>query len=64
MTKAELLALLASRVHKAGSQAALAAELGVSPAYIHDVLKGKREPGKGILEPLGLERIVTYRRIK
>jgi transcriptional regulator with XRE-family HTH domain len=44
------------------TQNAVAAELGVSPAYLSDVLNQRKEPGEGILEPLGIERVVTYRR--
>jgi len=44
------------------TQTAVAAELGVSSAYLSDVLNGRKEPGAGILEPLGVERVVTYRR--
>ena len=47
---------------KGRTQTALADELGVSPAYLSDVLRGAKEPGKKILEPLGLYRVVTYRR--
>lgn len=34
---------------------ALAAEFGVSKAYISDVYNGRRDPGPSILTPLGLE---------
>jgi hypothetical protein len=33
-----------------------------APAYVNDVLNERREPGDKILEALGIERIVTYRR--
>jgi transcriptional regulator with XRE-family HTH domain len=39
----------------------LAAELGISTAYLCDVLQGRREPGEKILEPMGWERAVEYR---
>lgn len=45
-------------------QVAVAAELGVSPQYLNDVLNERRDPGDSILAPLGLERVVTYRRRK
>jgi lambda repressor-like predicted transcriptional regulator len=44
--------------------AALSRELGVSPAYLSDVLNGNREPGPKIIDALGLERVVTYRKKK
>lgn len=49
---------------RAGSQKALADELGVSDTYLSDVINGRKEPGDAILVPLGWERIVTYRRAK
>lgn len=45
-----------------GGQKPLAEHLGVSESFLSDVLNGKREPTGQILESLGLERIVTYRR--
>lgn len=60
----DILATLRRQVDSAGSQKALAARLGVSPQYLNDVLLGRKEPGEGILEPLGLERVVSYRRRK
>lgn len=46
------------------SQKALATELGISQQYLCDVLAGRREPGDGILAPLGLEKVTCYRRKK
>lgn len=48
----------------AGNNAAWAKQNGVSASYVSDVLAGRREPGKLILDALGLERVVTYRRKK
>jgi transcriptional regulator with XRE-family HTH domain len=45
-----------------GTQRELAGVLGISPQYLNDILSGHREPGPKLLEGLGLERIVTYRR--
>lgn len=45
---------------EAGGQEAWAKASGVSAAYVSDVLNGRREPGDGICEPLGLRRLVTY----
>ena len=47
----------------AGNQAAWAKAIGVSPAYVCDVLQGRRSPGESILAPMGLERHVIYRRV-
>ena len=36
-----------------------AKNLHVSPAYLSDVYRGRRDPGPALLEPLGLERKVV-----
>ena len=45
---------------QAGSQAAWAREHGMSAAYVHDVINGRRGLGKAILEALTIRRIVQY----
>jgi DNA-binding transcriptional regulator YdaS (Cro superfamily) len=45
----------------APNQAAWARSHGISPAYVSDVINGRREPGPAILDALGIERVVTYR---
>ena len=65
MTHAELLDYLRERAgQERGGKAALAKELGISRQYLNDVLSGYREPGKKVLDALGLERVVTYARRK
>lgn len=51
-------------VKKYGSQKAVAEKLHVSPQYLNDVLKGKRQPGPAFTDALGYERIVKYKEIK
>jgi hypothetical protein len=60
MTKEQVVALLESECAKTGSQAAWARKNHVSPAYLSDVLTGRREPGGKLLGALGLERFVSY----
>lgn len=62
MTLEQVLALLRRRCEQEGGQAAWAKLHGVSPAYVSDVLNKRREPGVGILTPLGVDRIIEYRR--
>lgn len=45
------------------SQLRVAADMGVSPSYLSDVMTGHREPGPKILTALGLERVIRYRPI-
>lgn len=58
----DVLAVLERRKEKAGSWRALARELGVSAAYMSDVVRGNREPGDSILRPLGLRKVVKIER--
>jgi len=44
------------------NQVEAAAALGISQRYLRDILRGRRDPGKRLLEALGFEKIVLYRR--
>lgn len=46
------------------SQAACAKALGISPAYLSDILQLRRDPGPTVLKALGFERRVIYVRPK
>ena len=60
MTRDKLIAMLL-RMKGKRTQIQLANQLGVSPQYLGDVLAGKREPGKTILDALKLERMLMYK---
>jgi DNA-binding transcriptional regulator YdaS (Cro superfamily) len=60
MTADQVRELLHRKVKEFGSQAALAKQLNISAPYLHDVLKGAREPAGAVCDALGLERVVTY----
>ena len=45
---------------KAGSQKKWCELNDVSPAYLSDVLNGRRDPGPSIYQRLGLVRVVRY----
>lgn len=64
MTNDDVIRLLWQHVHKYGQQAILAKKIGITPAYLHDVLNGRREPAGKILEYLELKRVVTYEKSK
>lgn len=62
LTTTELLEVLALRVKAAGSQRRFAEEVGVSQAYLCDVIRGRREPGPKLAAALGfpvLERVFS-----
>ena len=67
MTRDQVMKTLRQSCKKAGSQAAWAKAHNLSPAYVADTLAGNRGSGivgDGILKALGLERVVTYRKVK
>ena len=47
---------------KTSTLSRLAGELGVSIIYLNDVAKGRKEAGKLILDAIGVEKVVTYRK--
>lgn len=42
------------------TQAKVAKDLGITQAYLNDILRGKRDPGEKLLAALGLQRRITY----
>jgi hypothetical protein len=44
------------------TQGAWAASKRLVPSYVSDVLNGRRDPSPAILDALGLEKVVTYRK--
>lgn len=60
----DVLLMLRSHISYEQSQKDLAAEIGVSQAFICGVLGGKKEPGPKVLKFLGLRRVIIYKRAK
>ena len=44
------------------TQKALAEKIGISPAFLNDILREKRDPQGKVLSFLKLDRVVVYRR--
>lgn len=42
------------------TQASLATELSISPAYLCDYINGRRNAGESIAKGLGLRRVILY----
>lgn len=59
MTQQQVLSLLEEK-RGDDSWASLAERIGVSRAYLSDILRGRRDPGPTILEFLGLRKVVSY----
>ncbi len=62
MNQQSVLKLLEARIADAGSAKDLARRLGISETYLSNVRRGHQAPGPLLLETLGLERVVVYRR--
>lgn len=62
MNKKELLQYLHELVNEAGSQKELAARLKISQPYLNDILLGRREPSRLLLNAIGFEKVVSYQR--
>ena len=54
--------MLRRLVKEAGSQRALAKKYGISPMFLCDVLKERRDPGEKFLAAMGFKREVVVRR--
>lgn len=63
MTLDELIAELKQDAATIGSQKRLALKMHVSPAYLGDVINGRKEPGPKILAAKRIRRVVSYERI-
>lgn len=62
ITRADILAQIKELVAVEGSQRLAADTLDVSVQYLNDILHGRRDFGPRVLNALGLEAVVTYRR--
>lgn len=60
LTLDEVRALLSRAVDRAGSQRAFGTQAGVSACYVNDVLKGRRTPGRRMLDALALDKIERF----
>jgi hypothetical protein len=60
MTPEQFRTHLRAYVGGCGDQQQAAHRLGISPAYLNDVLHGRREPGPKLLGSLGMRRVTMY----
>lgn len=61
MTTEQIRAKLGEIVALSGSQRVAAGKLGLSPAYLGELLRGTRKPGPRVLKALGLAKDTVYR---
>lgn len=60
LTAHEMRAIIGDRVHEEENQAATAHGLGISPQYLSDILRGRREPSQTVASALGYDRVTIY----
>lgn len=63
MTHSNFLKRLQIAVAQAGSQTALAKQLGISPSLVSMVLAQRWEPPPKLLRAMGYRRVVSYERV-
>lgn len=56
--ESEVRKMIRKEVKEFGSQRAFAAHLGVSAAFVNDIVRGNREPSGKVLQHLGLSKDV------
>jgi hypothetical protein len=59
MLESELLPYIKKRMGSK-TQRVFAAELGITPQFLNDLLHGHRSPGPLVLKALKLRKVVTY----
>ena len=59
----EVLESLRSQVEISGNQTAFAEQLEIPYQNLSETLRGKRSPGPKILESLGVEKVIFYRKV-
>ena len=60
LTMTQMRAKLRTAVKDAGGQKQFAELIDVSPQYVCDCLKGRRDIGQSIARPLGFEPVTMY----
>jgi transcriptional regulator with XRE-family HTH domain len=63
LTSDEVLELIRERIRLAGAAAKVARDLGVTPAFLSDVLNGRRNITARLAAALGLARVVRFSKI-
>ncbi len=61
MTEEQVRELLRVAIRRWSTMKAFAEHHGLSPQYVTDVMKGRREPDSKICHAIGVERVVVYR---
>lgn len=61
LTEQEVIKRLRDAIEDAGGQREFARRVGLTPAYVNDVLHGRRALADRILAAIGVERGVVYR---
>ena len=60
LTEQEVLERLRTAIKRAGGQRAFAKQAGLTPAYVNDVVHGRRALADKILSTIGVKRTVMY----
>jgi hypothetical protein len=61
--KFQIINLVKVKCEKLGGQKEFAKKYGLSPAYVNDVIRGKRDPGDKFLRAMGFKKTILYETI-
>jgi len=64
MKERHITAIMSRLASSLGGAGAAAKSLGVSATYFSEVVRGVKPPAGKLLQALGLERVISYRRRK
>ena len=59
-TQADVLEEISLLANSMSTHKALADKMGISDAYLCDIIAGRREPGPKVLQFLKLEKVIVY----
>jgi plasmid maintenance system antidote protein VapI len=60
ITQAEILSIIKEMVGKWGTQKELADHLGISNAYLNDIIHGKQAVSNKVAQKLGYKRVIKF----
>jgi DNA-binding transcriptional regulator YdaS (Cro superfamily) len=61
LTEQDVVSRLRAAIVEAGGQRAFARRHGFTPAYVNDMLRGRRAVAEKVLDALGIERVTIHR---
>lgn len=64
LLESDVLSMIEDEIERWGSAKKVAALMGISQQYLHDIRHGRRAVGGAVLKALSLKRVCLYRPVK